>query len=287
MDIEELRQEIISVWHEINPDIKISVAYAWEKREQLGHLKTVVQATEPDVLRILKNIPRLEKDSAEYKEHAEEFVRLIINIEPNDSWYARVHSDLEHILQELEKIRISLKERWILSPDVRKQLEDLRTRLERFLRAYHSFIEGIQNLPRVDELRQLYQNLLKVFENIGGILSGKINPSSASSELQKISLATLRDCIITSIRLLGNEYEIFHNARLRPLIDEMMEICEVKVVLPELGTRVDPSIMEYEPTGVISQYPRGTVARVERVGYFFSGRLFSPARVIFSEGPPN
>lgn len=283
MDIEELRQDITRLWHEIDPKVKISVAYAWEERNELGSLKKVVQVTEPEVLRILKNIPRLERDSDEYKAHVKDLVRLIRNLEPNESWYARIRSDVDFILQELAKIEMGVTERWILPPDARTKLEEIKRILTEFLNAYGNFIREIPNSNEKPQLIPVFEKDKNYLDSIENVLNGKLPPSSANELINRFSLITLRDLVISSLDLFPNNYRLFENQRLKSYVETMMNLCSLRVILPKRGEMVNLQTTEFEP-GVVSEYPRGTIVRVIHIGYIFDGKIFKRARIVVSSG---
>lgn len=295
MDAEELRQEIIRIWHEIEPDIKISVAYAWEKRDELEQLQREIENTEEEILRVLEAIPNLQKDSPEYKSHVEEFIKLIKNMHPDEHWYARIRSDIEYILQELAKIKINIKERWNLQPEIKERLIELERLLREFLTAFHDYIkelaesrkDRIPTIPqsKIDDLVKIYRSYKEYHKSIADILIGRIHPDVISRGFE-INTASLRDATIVCLPHEGPFLQILSDSKLRKLFDRMMILSKTKLILPKPEDRIDHNTMEFEQGGIISEHPRGTVARILRVGFIYNDEVFQRARVEFSRGPP-
>ena len=105
------------------------------------------------------------------------------------------------------------------------------------------------------------------------VLSGKTNASYGENVLKKFSIVSLRDYVIASIGLFGDyaQYKIFTEPKLRPILNQLLDFAELKVILPTRGGGVSVQEMEYEPQGFPSEFPRGSVADIIRVGYMWSG----------------
>jgi len=108
----------------------------------------------------------------------------------------------------------------------------------------------------------------------------------AVAMMKSTSSVSLRDQTVALVDLTNKIVRPDQEGAFEAALAKLEELTGLEPIAPKPGERVDTSVHEFEPQGVPSEHPRGTVSRMLKRGYRYAGKIFRPARVEMSKGRP-
>ena len=176
MDVKSEEQEILELWNGIlrQPDVRKSLVYFWEHRNELQRMEAKVQTLESHVLEILRNLPHLRKHSyEEFIAHCKRLVGHLHNVEPNKEWVRKIQEDLDFLVKEADAAQAKATERIFAKEQaaVEPMLKIIKLVAE-YYRTFHLYdmqiIEQGLKSRGLGVLKENYDNLLQRLQVLKG-----------------------------------------------------------------------------------------------------------------------
>lgn len=159
--------------------------------------------------------------------------------------------------------------------------------LSNYLSHFAATIKHVPNGPERAQLDDTESRYRTDLEKVRTALADNRLPE-ASDVVRSLSVFSLRDATVALMNLVnssgaiakGSETEAFEAE-----LGQLEEMTGLERIVPKLGEPLNATEHQYEPQGVASEHPRGTIARVLSRGYRFNQSVFRRARVELSKGP--
>lgn len=153
-----------------------------------------------------------------------------------------------------------------------------------YLGYFDKVITRVPAGPEREKLESLEADYRAKVDVVRSALESKRLFPLALDAMTSMSDASLRDTVVALIDL-GSVAPRMELDGLEPAFHHLEQMTGLEPIEPKPGDRLDVTMHTFEPQGIASEHPRGTVARVLTRGYLHDGKPFRRARVEISKGP--